>query len=269
MKLFAIILLLCGPALLAQVPADTPAPESTFSVRSNLVLVPAMVKTKGGDVVFTLTADDFIVTDDGIPQQLRLEDDTDSQPLALVIVVEVGGSGARHLDDYQHLGAILDAVVGAVPHRVAVVGFDSTPKLLQRFSTNVDVTARTLHDLDEGDQHAAILDGVGFAVDLLRKQPSTYRRAILLISETIDNGSHLRLDQALRAISDTNTAIYSIGFSSSRSEIGHEASKFSSDDPGRLTTAWPCWRRRCGWPRWRRFWRRMGSGKMCRRRSHT
>ena len=72
MKLLALIVLLSGSVLVAQEPAptqtQTPAPESTFSVRSNLVLVPAMVKTKGGDVVFTLTADDFIVTDDGIAQ---------------------------------------------------------------------------------------------------------------------------------------------------------------------------------------------------------
>ena len=236
MKLLAFIVLLSGPALLAQTPAPTQepttTPESTFSVRSNLVLVPAMVKTKGGDVVFTLTADDFVVTDDGVAQKLRLEDGTDSQPLALVVVVETGGSGVRHLDDYRGLDAVLDAVVGGVEHRVAVVAFDSAPALVQRFTTNTDAVAKTLGNLDQGDEHAAILDGIGFAVDLLRKQPSTYRRAILLISETIDHGSHLKLEDALRAISDTNTAIYSIGFSSTKSDVGGEAGKLSSDDPG-------------------------------------
>jgi hypothetical protein len=36
----------------------------------------------------------------------------------------------------------------------------------------------------------------------------------LLLSETHDRGSHIKLDDALRAISDTNTAIYSFTFSS-------------------------------------------------------
>jgi VWFA-related protein len=235
MKFTSLMLLLCAPVVVAQTPApEAPdaQPESTFSVRSSLVLVPAMVKTKGGAVVYTLTADDFVVTDDGINQKLRLEEGTDSQPLALVVLVETGASGVRHLDDYRGLGAILDAVVGAVPHRVAIVAFDSAPALVQRFTTNVDAVAKTLGNLDQGDERAAILDGIGFSVDLLRKQPSTYRRAILLISETIDHGSHLKLEDALRAISDTNTAIYSIGFSSTKSDLGGEAGKLSSDDPG-------------------------------------
>ena len=61
--------------------------------------------------------------------------------------------------------------------------------------------------------HISILDGLAFSVDLLRHQPQTYRRAILLLSETIDHGSHTSLDQALRAVEDTNTIIYSVGFS--------------------------------------------------------
>lgn len=234
MKFLASILLLfsSAPALLAQAQAPEPSQESTFSVRSSLVLVPTMVKTKGGDVVFTLTANDFIVTDDGVEQKLKLEEDTDSQPLALVVVVQVGGAGVQHLDQYRGLAPILEAVVGDVPHRVAVVGFDSTPILQQNFTTNIDEAAKVIGDLDQGDDHASILDGIGFAVDLLRKQPSTYRRAILLISETLDNGSHLEIEDALRAISDTNTAIYTVGFSSSRSQVGHEASRISSRNPG-------------------------------------
>ena len=68
------------------------------------MLVPALVKTKKGDPVFTLTADSFVVTDDGVEQKVRLEEDSGSQPLALVIVVETGGDGARFLDDYRDLG---------------------------------------------------------------------------------------------------------------------------------------------------------------------
>ncbi len=73
---------------------------------------------KSGKVVFGLTADDFVVTDNGVPQQVRLDPDTDSQPLALVIVVETGGAGARHLNDYRELNSILDALIGDVDHRL-------------------------------------------------------------------------------------------------------------------------------------------------------
>ena len=82
---------------------------------------------------------------------------------------------------------------------------------------------------DSGDNGAAILDSIGFAVDLLRKQPAEYRRAILLVSETNDHGSKLRLDDALREISDTNTVIYSFGFSSGRDELVNGSAKALSD----------------------------------------
>ena len=210
--------------------APPPAPElvnpSSITVRSTLVLVPALVKTKGGELVFTLKADDFLLTDDGIPQRLRLEQDTGDQPLALVVCVETGGDGVAHLEDYRNLSTMLGALIGNVPHQVAVVGFDSTPTLLHGFTPNTDFIAHSLDELDPGDKGNATLDALEFSVDLLRKQPPTYRRAILLLGETIDHGSHTSLDEALRAIGDTNTIIYSVGFSSTRGQIEKQANKF-------------------------------------------
>jgi len=182
--------------------------------------------------VFTLSARDFTITDDGVEEKVALEENTDDEPLALVIALETGGGGARQLDKYIHLATTIEAVVGGVPHKVAVVGFDSTPTLLQDFTADLDVVDGAIRGLTPGNGGAAILDGLGFSIDLLRKQPPQYRRAILLLSETIDHGSHMKLDEAVREISDTNTAIYSLGFSSSKSEIEGEASKLNNSEPG-------------------------------------
>jgi VWFA-related protein len=206
--------------------------QATLTVRSTLVQVPVLVKTKSGQVILGLTAGDFVVTDDGVPQSLSLDPDTDSQPLALAVVVETGGAGARHLMDYRQLDAILDALVGGVEHRVAVISFDSTPRLLKPFTPETVDASRQLASLREGDLGAAILDGVAFAVAQLREQPTRYRRAILLLSETVDQGSKTTLGEALRLISDTNTTIYSFGFSSTSSAVSREASKFRQDEPG-------------------------------------
>jgi hypothetical protein len=89
-------------------------------------------------------------------------------------------------------------------------------------------------DLSQGDNGAAILDSLGLAVDLLRNQPPGYRRAILLVSETLDRGSHLKLEGAVRAISDTNTTVYSLGFSSAKSEAVHYAYHELPTQPGQL-----------------------------------
>jgi VWFA-related protein len=214
-------------AALAMAQTATP-PTSTspaFSARSTLVLVPALVRTKAGELVFTLTASDFAIIDDGIEQKVTLEENTDDEPLALVIAIETGGAGAQQLDRYRHLETAIESVVGNVPHEVAVVGFDKEPKLFQDFTSNLDMVGGAIDGLSPGHGAGAILDALAFSVDLLRQRPPQYRRAILLISETIDHGSRVTMDEALRAISDTNTAIYSLAFSSPKSDARRYASE--------------------------------------------
>ena len=216
-----------------------------FTTQSSLVMVPALVRTHAGDIVFTLKSEDFVVTDDGIPQKITLEPDTGGEPLALVVVVEIGGAGAREFDNLQPLAPMLESLAGNVARKVAVVAFDSQPMLVQGFTPRIEAAVEAVRNLTPGctrehhqdfcqsstarhnavqaDNGAAILDSLGFAVDLLRHQPPGYRHAILLVSETLDRGSHLTLEQAVRAVTDTNTTIYSIAFSTAKSEAMHYA----------------------------------------------
>jgi VWFA-related protein len=233
MNLSLVLVFAWMPVALAQDSTSPPLSSNpVLSARSNLVLVPALVRKKSGELVFTLAAKDFTITDDGVEEKVTLEENTDAEPLALVIAIETGGSGSRQLDKYQHLATTIEAVVGNVPHKIAVVAFDSGPRLLQDFTSDLDVVDAVIHGLGPGNGGAAILDGLGFSIDLLRQQPPEYRRAILLLSETVDHGSHMKLDEAVREISDTNTAIYSLGFSSSKSDMKGEASKLNNSEPG-------------------------------------
>jgi VWFA-related protein len=233
LQFLAVLALLRLPIALAQNPPAPSASTPVFKTSSTLVLVPALVSTKAGEPVFTLPAHDFVLTDDGVPQKIRLEEDAGEQPLAVVIAVETGGAGAGFLQDYRDLDATLEAVVGGVPHQVAVVGIDSAPNLLLDFTSDMNRVGSTLQELQPGDSGAAILDGLGYAVDLLRQQPAEYRRAILLLSETVDHGSHTSLEDSLRAISDTNTAIYAFAFSSSKAAAKHQLSHaFADSEPG-------------------------------------
>jgi VWFA-related protein len=228
-KFCAAIALAWMPVTLAQTLSSSASESSVISTRSSLVLIPALVRTGSGQLVYTLTANDFTVTDDGVEQRVALDEDTGDQPLALAIVVETGRAGAHRLNSYSKLGPLLDAVVGSVAHKVAVVGFDSAPRLVQDFTPDVDVAADAMSGLRPGNGGDAILDSLGFAVNLLRKQPPIYRRAILLMSEALDHGSQMTLEDALRAISDTNTAIYSMGFSTTKADMLREEGKFNSD----------------------------------------
>jgi VWFA-related protein len=220
------------PAQTTTASQSAPAPQDKSSrqipaltVHSNLVLVPVLVKTKAGDAVFSLTANDFILTDNGIPQAIHVEPETDSEPLALAVIVETGSQGVSYLRDYRDLGAVLDAVIGNVPHRVAVISFDSSPRLEQDFTANTDAAAKAIATLQAGDEGASILDALSFGIKLLRKQPPAYRRAVVLFSETVDGDSQTSFEDALRAVDDTNTSIYSFAFSSTKAAVKHEASK--------------------------------------------
>jgi len=237
------VLLLSAPLALAQSPASVPAAAQasndtpTLTTNTTIVLVPALVTTENGEPVYTLKAQDFTATDDGIPQKLTLEEDSDSEPLALVVAIQTGGAAAHHLDRYRNLAPLIESMAGEVPHKIAIVTFGSTPKPLLPFTadpiTDATPIKEAIEDLKPGDPGAAILDALGYSVDLLRAQPPTYRRAILLLSETLDSGSQLKLDDALRVISDTNTAIYSLGFSTTRSEAPTQARHaFKNDTPG-------------------------------------
>ena len=221
----------------AQRPEASNPPAATLSTRSTLVVVPALVRNKAGGLVYTLKAEDFTLTDDGIPQKLTLEQESGGEPLALVVVIEAdAATRSAGWHPYKHDGppdrfhgvpAMVEAIAAGVPHQIAVVGFDSQPELELGFTSDFDAVANVIEQLDQGntgDHGAGILDSLVFAVDLLRKAPAGYRRAILLLSETNDHGSKVSLEETVRTITETNTAIYSVAFSTpfhEASEYGH------------------------------------------------
>lgn len=227
---------LCALAILVlslaeAIAQETPAPS--LKVQTSLVEVPALVRTKAGRVVFALDADAFSLTDNGVPQKVTVDTESGSQPLALAIVVETGGAGARHLRDYTRLGPILETLTENVEHRVAVVSFDSQPGLQLPFTQQTSQAAFRLANLQPGDNEAAILDAVAFAIKQLQQQPTRFRRAILLLSETVDRSSTTSLADAMRLIGTTNTAVYSFAFSSARDAVHRENSKFNRPyEPG-------------------------------------
>ena len=58
------------------VPAQEPAASergSVFTGQTTNVLVPTLVRDAAGKVAYTLQADDFVLTDDGVRQKLTLQ----------------------------------------------------------------------------------------------------------------------------------------------------------------------------------------------------
>jgi VWFA-related protein len=194
--------------------------EPTFSSQSNLVLVPTMVRDGKGNIVYGLHAQDFIIEDDGISQEVHLDESAEAAPVSLVIAVQSGRRAWREFTRMRGLASMLDPVLSDKSNQAALLLFDSKLKLVRDFTNNGDMIEEDLKNLQAGDAGAAILDAVAYSVKLLAKLPENRQRILLLISETRDHGSHFaKLDDVITLLGVTNTAVYTLPFSPSLSQV--------------------------------------------------
>jgi VWFA-related protein len=204
-------------ALLTFLTVSGHAQDTTLRTTSTLIVVPTLVQTAAKDVVYTLNADDFILTDNGTPQIIKLEP-ASTQPLSLVVLVQTGGAAAREFQHYRNLETMLAALLEdgsgtQTPNQVSIVNFDSKPEAASPFTSNIAEWSDAINHPDPGDDGAAILDAVAYALRLLEDQPANNRRVILLLSQPTDLGSKTTLKEILRTTGETNTAIYTLTFS--------------------------------------------------------
>jgi len=202
--------------------------QTTLHTTTTLVVVPTLVQTPDKDLVFSLRAEDFVLTDNGVPQKVTLEEET-RRPLSLVVLMQTGGDARGQFPSYAHLDTMIAELLGEPPNEVSVVNFDSEPEAASPFTTNVAEWGDAIDHPDVGDRGAAIFDGIAYGLDLLQKRPAGNRRAILLISQAHDVGSKTPLKELVRGLGETNTAIYSVTFSAEKT-----AAREAFKDPAHL-----------------------------------
>jgi VWFA-related protein len=207
-----------GILLVAATLAASAFAQTTLHTTTTLVVVPTLVQTSGKEPVFSLKADDFILTDNGVPQKVMLEEES-SRPLSLVVLMQTGGIARGQFENYVHLDSMIATILGKAPNMVSIVNFDSQPEAASPFTSDVSEWSDAIDHPDQGDSGAAILDSILFGVDLLKQQPAGSRRAILLISQEHDNGSKAQLKEVIRTLGETNTAIYSVTFSAEKTAM--------------------------------------------------
>jgi VWFA-related protein len=216
------------PGILAVTLAGAALAQTTLHTTTTLVVVPTLVQTTGKEPVFALKAEDFVLTDNGVPQRVTLEEET-KRPLSLVVLMQTGGVARGQFPSYVNLETMLASLLGGAPNQVSIVNFDSRPEAASPFTSNVAEWRDAIDHPDQGDSGAAIFDGIAYALDLLKKEPAGNRRAILLISQERDDGSKTPMKEIVRDLGETNTAIYSITFSAQKTEA-----KLAFKDPAHV-----------------------------------
>jgi len=240
--LFAVLLFNVATFAEAQQPqlppveAPRPMPGSqtagpTIRVTTNEVLVPTLVeKPHRGGIVYGLKQSDFVVEDNGVPQKIRVQEELDTAPIALVIAMEEGRSGWLEFKKYGKMGPLPTCFLSDPRSQAALVGFSSVPRLINDYTHSQDELSQSLQQLEPGDGGAAILDTVSYGVDLLEDQPKQFRRVLLLISEQRDHGSkHTKPAQLVAKIGRSDVLVLSVSYSPSKAEFAHDV-KDSGED---------------------------------------
>jgi VWFA-related protein len=189
-------------------------------VTTTNVLVPTLVESGKGAVVYGLKADSFSLTDNGVAQKLHLDDDLDTTPVSLVVCLERGRSSEIEFEKFVRLAPLVEQFLGTGNGEVALVEFDSQAVYREGFTRDTSVIEQDLEELQPGDGGAAILDAAGTSLRILEQRPPERRRILLLISESRDHGSKtVTAPELVEQIGASNTLVLSLTWSPAKAEV--------------------------------------------------
>jgi VWFA-related protein len=218
------------PALAQTTPRDDQDnPISTMRVDVNVVNLFFNVKDKRGALVPDLNKNDFQVFEDGKPQTIKYFSAESNQPLTLGLLIDSSVSQERVLQTEKEVGAQFLREVLRPKDLAFVISFDVNVDLLQDYTNDAG-------DLRRGMERAKINGGGGgggipglgggpfptsnprgtllydavylAANDKLASEVG--RKAMILLTDGEDQGSQMRIKDAIEAAQKADSIIYVI-----------------------------------------------------------
>jgi VWFA-related protein len=175
------------------------------------VVAPVTVKDKDGKNVTDLLAPDFVLLDNGKPQRVSM--DVATHPISLVIAVQASAGLEKIIPQVQKIGPLISTLVAGESGEVAVLSFDHRIQTLTPFTSDPLKIDEAIKKLKPGSTSARLNDATMEAVNLLRNRPPNRKRILLLISESRDNGSEMRVREVLTAQEFANIMVFSVNMS--------------------------------------------------------
>ena len=201
--------------------ASTFAQEaSSIRVDVDVVNVLCTVSDKRGALVTDLDKEDFEIREDGRKQEIRYFTRETDVPLTVALLVDVSGSVRSVLaDEREAAGRFFDTVLRPTDHAL-LLGFSSTLVLWQDFTSSSQqlrsalgqlhaIRFRGLPPLGQPMPGTLLYDAV-FQTAKGKLEGVTGRKAMLIVSDGLDNGSQKHLDDAVEAVQATNTIVYAV-----------------------------------------------------------
>src|SRR5437867_447152 len=205
------------------VPVQQP-PKSEIKVQVALVTTPVTVRDGRGEMIHSLDAEDFRVTDNGAAQKIS-HFDLGGDPISLVILMETSSRIEPLAPEIRKTGILFTETVMGPTGEAAVVGFNDSVDKLQDFTSNADQIENTIANLRIGTSGSKLFDAMAVGVEMLTSRPQATaekpgrRRVMLIVSEATDEGSEKKLGEVLRQAQLANVTIYSAGLSTTRAEL--------------------------------------------------
>lgn len=211
----------------AQEKPQLPSASETLKVSTNVVNVYAVVRDKKGHLIPNLNKDDFLLEEQGQPQDIRYFSRETDTPLTLGMLIDTSPSQQRVLGVEKEEGKAFLRQVLRPKDLAFVLHFDMEVELLQDFTSDVHSLARAVDETvingggrgvlpetfptqDPGGTH--LYDAVYLASNELMKN-EIGRKVLILLTDGEDQGSKVKLDVALAAAQSSDVIIYCIDIS--------------------------------------------------------
>jgi VWFA-related protein len=210
----------------SQPPADQ-NPTETLKVNVNVVQLFFNVKDKHGALIPNLTKSDFEIAEDGKPQTVKYFAAESNLPLTIGMMIDASGSQRNVIDMEKEVGGAFLKQILTDKDEAFVISFDITVDLLQDFTrdvrrlqtalnkakVNVDYTSGGIPGMGGGPvptQNAPgtlLYDAVYLSShDMLAKEVG--RKAMILLTDGQDEGSRLKLRDAIEAAQKADAIVY-------------------------------------------------------------
>ena len=173
----------------------------------NLVLVPVTITDPMNRLVTGLEKDNFALTDNGQPQEIRHFSSEDA-PISLGVIFDVSGSMADKIDKSRQ--AVVEFFRTANPQdEFFLITFSEKPEVLVDFTSSVeDIQNKLVYAIPKG--RTALLDAIYLGMNRMRKAHYE-RKALLIISDGGDNHSRYTEGEIKSMVREADVQIYGIG----------------------------------------------------------
>jgi VWFA-related protein len=186
----------------------------TFSKSVNVVTLLATVRDRDGRIINNLTPGDFVLLEDGVPQNIRYFSRESDLPLTIGLLVDTSRSQTRVLDEESGASyKFLDQVLREGKDQAFVTHFDTQVETLQGLTSSRRALASALQRLRIPDQAATLLYSAVKDSSQNPMHSQTGRKALILLTDGVEYKDPTSIDTAIEFAQRADAIIYSIRFS--------------------------------------------------------